>query len=179
LRTLFAGQYLEALQVPLWLGAVDPDTGEEVVLGAGPLVDALEASLGLCGFGSGTRRQGRPLLEGSVLNPLPLRFVREMGADVVVAVAPDPALAFAAADRRAPVGRRRAPLHLAMLTLRLAAQRLAAASVEAADVLITPSLPGGTGSGRTLFQAGRAAAVEASARIRALQSARLRQPPAS
>jgi NTE family protein len=176
LRSLFGGQYLEGLQVPLWLGAVDPDTGEEVVLGAGPLVEALEASLGLYGFGRGSRRQGRPLLEASVLNPLPLRFLREMGADVVVAVAPDPAIGFAAApERRAPVGRRRAPLHLATLTLRLAAQRLAAASVEAADVLITPRAARAPGGG-ALFQAGRAAAVEASARIAALQAARLRQP---
>jgi NTE family protein len=176
LRSLFAGQYLEGLQVPLWLGAVDPDTGEEVVLGAGPLVEALEASLGLYGFGRAGRRAGRPLLEASVLHPLPLRFLREMGADVVAAVAPDPAIAFAAApDRRAPVGRR-APLHLAMLTLRLAAQRLAASSVEAADVLITPRAARAPGGGRALFQAGRAAAAEASPRIAALQAARLRQP---
>jgi CRP-like cAMP-binding protein/predicted acylesterase/phospholipase RssA len=177
LRSLFAGQSVEGLQVPLWLGAVDPDTGEDVVLGAGPLVEALEASLGLSGFGRDSRHQGRPLLEASVLHPLPLRFVREMGADVVVAVAPDPASAFAAAaERRAPVGRRRAPLHLAMLTLRLAAQRLAATSVEAADVLITPHVARATAGGRARFQAGREAASAAAPRVAALQAARLRQP---
>jgi hypothetical protein len=63
-----------------------------------------------------------------------------------------------------------------MQTLRLAAHRLAALSVETADVVIAPS--GSGDRGRALYQRGRLAAVQAASRIAALQTARSGRPVA-
>jgi hypothetical protein len=57
-----------------------------------------------------------------------------------------------------------------MQTLRLAAHRLAALSVETSDVVIAPS--GAGDRGRALFQHGRLAAVQAAPHIAALQAAK-------
>jgi NTE family protein len=170
LRTLFGSTLLETLQVPLWIVASDADTGDEVVLRSGPVSRALEASLGLRASASRLVRPGRPLLDSSVLNPIPVQLLREMGADVAVAIAPPLVLARGGAEPT--VGRgRRARLVLALQTLRLAGQRLASSSIESADVVIT--LPVGGESGRLLFERGRDAAFQAAPQILARQATRL------
>jgi NTE family protein len=179
LRTIFGNTELGSLQVPLWLSAADADTGEEVVLREGRVVDALEATIGLPGLLPSRRQQGRALVDGSVITPLPLRLAREMGADVLVAVSggPQPQLN-ALARRRRGGGRRQAPLRLALLTLRLSSYNLAATSAEMADLVITPSLGGlpNAGRGRPLIEQGRVAAAAAAPRIAELQAIRLRPP---
>jgi NTE family protein len=178
LRTLFGRTPLESLHVPLWVVATDADTGDEVVLRSGPLASALEASLGLRQETPGHVGRGRPLLDSSVVNPVPVRLAREMGADIVVAVATSPRPSITATEPRGGLsrGRRGSPQELAMQTLRLAAHRLAALSVETADVVIAPS--GSGDRGRALYQRGRLAAVQAASRIAALQTARSGRPVA-
>jgi CRP-like cAMP-binding protein/predicted acylesterase/phospholipase RssA len=181
LRTYFGGLDFEDLYVPLGLTAADADTGVEVVLRSGSLVDALEATIGLPALA--TRRlgeAGRLLVDGSVVRPVPLQVAREMGADVTVAVAggPRPSAAALGRRRRVPLGRRQAPLRMAMLALRLAAHRLAIVSAERSDLVIAVPTAGATSDARgsVLFDLGRAAAVEAAPRIAALQAERLRPP---
>jgi NTE family protein len=175
LRSLLGSTPLETQQVPLWVVAADADTGEEVVLHTGPLADALEAGLGLHQADRGRARRRRALLDSSVLNPVPVQLAREMGADVVVAVTAGPRPTAVAAPPRGPraLGRRGAPLQLAMQTVRLAAHRLTVLSAESTDVLIAPAAP--REGGHALFEQERAAAIQAVPQIRALQAARLRR----
>jgi NTE family protein len=66
--------------------ATDLITGEEVVLSKGVLADALRASMSVPGVFAPVRIDGRLLVDGGMSNNLPVSVVREMGADIVIAV---------------------------------------------------------------------------------------------
>jgi NTE family protein len=62
----------EELVVPLRVVATDLDTGEEVVFGSGPLQPALMASAALPGIYPPVRHDGRTLVDGAVVDTVPL-----------------------------------------------------------------------------------------------------------
>jgi NTE family protein len=74
------------LQIPFRAVATDLVTGEEVVLSDGSLTDSLRASMSVPGVFDPVRIGGRILVDGGLANNLPVSVVREMGADVVIAV---------------------------------------------------------------------------------------------
>jgi NTE family protein len=76
----------DQLHIPLALVAVDLISGKEVVLQSGVVADAIRATLSLPGVFAPYLVDGRLLVDGGVLNNLPADVVREMGADVVVAI---------------------------------------------------------------------------------------------
>jgi NTE family protein len=75
-------------QLPISFRAVATDlvTGEMVVLSDGSLPDALRASMSVPGIFAPVRLNGRLLVDGGMSNNLPVDVVREMGADIVIAV---------------------------------------------------------------------------------------------
>jgi len=76
----------EELEIPLALMAVDLQTGEEVALTEGSVVEAVRATISMPGVFVPVYRDGRVLVDGGILNNLPADVVRRMGADVVIAV---------------------------------------------------------------------------------------------
>jgi len=74
------------LPIPFRAVATDLVTGEEVVLSQGSLPDALRASMSVPGVFAPVRHEGRMLVDGGMSNNLPVSVVREMGADIVIAV---------------------------------------------------------------------------------------------
>jgi len=74
--------------LPMKFGAVATDlyTGEEIWLREGPFMSAVRASSGLPGLLAPTWHVGRWLIDGGVVNPLPVSLCRALGADVVIAV---------------------------------------------------------------------------------------------
>jgi len=76
----------DQLQLPLALVAVDLETGEEVIIREGSVVEGVLATTALPIVFPPLRWQGRLLVDGGVLNPVPFDVVRQMGADRVVAV---------------------------------------------------------------------------------------------
>ena len=76
----------DELKIPLALMAVDLETGEEVILRSGRVVDAVRATISLPGVFAPVRLNDWLLVDGGVLNNLPADIVREMGADIVIAV---------------------------------------------------------------------------------------------
>ena len=62
----------DELKVPLRVVACDLDTGEEVVFAAGPLEPALLASTALPGLFPPIRHDGRVLVDGAVVDTVPL-----------------------------------------------------------------------------------------------------------
>lgn len=74
------------LRVPLGLVAVDLLQAEAVVLRNGSVVEAVRATISLPGIFAPLRAGDRLLVDGGVLNNLPVDVVREMGADVVIGV---------------------------------------------------------------------------------------------
>lgn len=75
----------EDLKTPLYIVAADIFTGEEVVFDSGPLADAIRASLSLPVLVDPWQHQGRYLVDGGIVNPLPASVLRERGADIVIA----------------------------------------------------------------------------------------------
>ena len=75
-------------QLPVCFGAVATDlyTGEEIWIREGSLINAVRASSGLPGLFAPTWYQDRWLVDGGVVNPLPVSLCRALGADVVIAV---------------------------------------------------------------------------------------------
>lgn len=75
-------------QLPIHFNAVASDlvTGSMVVLQEGNLASAMRASLSVPGFFDPVRSEGRLLIDGGLTRNLPVDVVREMGAEVVIAV---------------------------------------------------------------------------------------------
>ncbi len=74
------------LPIPFACVAVDLRTSDTVVLDAGRLQDALRATMAIPGVFTPVRRGNQVLVDGGVLNNVPADIVKDMGADVVVAV---------------------------------------------------------------------------------------------
>ena len=87
LRDVLGGDLsFDDLKRPLALVAADLETGEEVVIREGPLIDALLATAAVPVLFPPVRCQGRTLVDGGVLNLVPFDVARDMGADQVIAV---------------------------------------------------------------------------------------------
>ena len=76
----------DALGIPFRAVATDLGTGDTVVLDRGDLVEAIRASMSVPGAFAPARVGGRALLDGGVVNNVPVDVARELGADVVIAV---------------------------------------------------------------------------------------------
>jgi NTE family protein len=74
--------------LPVTFGAVATDlyTGEEIWLKEGSMMSAIRASSGLPGLFAPSWHADRWLIDGGVVNPVPVSLCRALGADVVIAV---------------------------------------------------------------------------------------------
>jgi NTE family protein len=90
LLNLYQGQFVQCpfseLHVPFAVVATDLATGQEVWLRDGSVSDAVRASCTVPGLFRPVWRDGRYLVDGSVVNPIPVSLCRAMGAQVVIAV---------------------------------------------------------------------------------------------
>ena len=66
--------------------ATELATGREIWLREGSVIDAVRASIALPGLFTPVERDGRLLVDGGLVNPVPVSLCRAMGADVVIAV---------------------------------------------------------------------------------------------
>lgn len=74
------------LPLPFACVATDLASGREVWLKEGRLSEAVRASIALPGLMTPVLLAGRLLVDGGLLNPVPVTLCRAMGADIVVAV---------------------------------------------------------------------------------------------
>jgi NTE family protein len=78
---------IEDLEIPFACVAAELGTGREVWLREGSLLDACRASIALPGLFAPSRyNPDRLLVDGGVVNPVPVSLARAMGGDVVIAV---------------------------------------------------------------------------------------------
>jgi len=80
---------IEDLQTPFIAVATDMATGREVWLQEGLLADAVRASISIPGVLAPYLLNGRWLLDGGLINPVPTSASRALGADVTIAVNPN------------------------------------------------------------------------------------------
>jgi NTE family protein len=86
LREHLGPSNIEDTAVPLQTVATDLRNGDEVVLARGSLVEAVRASIAVPGIFTPVVHDGRLLVDGGLINPVPVNIVRRMGARHVVAV---------------------------------------------------------------------------------------------
>lgn len=77
----------DELPTPFRCVATDLKKGREVVFDRGPLFDALRASMSLPGLFAPVQMGDMTLVDGGLLNNIPVDVVKKMGADIVIAVA--------------------------------------------------------------------------------------------
>lgn len=75
----------EELKIPLHISATDFQSGKEVVFSSGDLLSAVRASMAVPGIFSSVERDGKRLVDGGLVNPLPCSLIRE-DCDVMIAV---------------------------------------------------------------------------------------------
>jgi len=122
----------DRLAIPFRALAADLATGDEVVLDSGELSRAIRASMSIPGVFPPVEMGERILVDGGVLNNLPVEATRAMGADVIIAV-----------DVGTPLRTKEklgSMTGIAFQALSLAGQRRVESQKLDADILLDPDL---------------------------------------
>jgi NTE family protein len=159
---------IEKLKKPFGAVATDLNSGLPVLFQRGNTGLAVRASSAVPGLFQPVRINEHLYVDGGLVSPVPVRFVREMGADLVIAVniSSQPEVQAASSS-----------LEVLMQTFTIMGQSLNYFELKTADIVIKPDLPGMKGSdfaGRNLaILAGERAAMaimpELKQKIRSMQ----------
>ena len=85
-RDAYGDRRIEDMKIPLFLTATDFQTGEQVVLSRGSVVDALRASVAIPFIFRPWEIDGRLLIDGFMSDPLPVGVAMREGANIIVAM---------------------------------------------------------------------------------------------
>jgi NTE family protein len=156
IATLIGDVTFDEVEIPLAVVACNVVDGAPVVLNSGSVVEAAVASAAVPGLFAPVERGDMLLVDGGLVDNLPVALARSMGADLVVAVDVNPAC-------RVP----RKPENFRELmesTMDIMGRSNKAVSRHDADLLVQPSTEkfGTWDFGRVdeIYDAGRAAALE-------------------
>lgn len=86
LATEFCVETYEDMLKPFASVATDLYTGREVVFNSGPIGDTIQASCAIPALFAPVAHGDRWLVDGAVVNPVPVNLCRQLGADFVIAV---------------------------------------------------------------------------------------------
>ncbi|MEN8850179.1 MAG: patatin-like phospholipase RssA [Glaciecola sp.] len=82
----FSAENFEDMDKPFAITATDLYSGREIVFQSGPVVNAVRASCSIPALFAPVQYENRWLVDGAVVNPVPVNLCRRMGADFVIAV---------------------------------------------------------------------------------------------
>jgi len=74
------------LKIPFTAVATDIETGAKVILNQGSVTKAVRASISIPGIFTPVKYQDYYLVDGGVVDPVPVDVVQKMGADIIIAV---------------------------------------------------------------------------------------------
>lgn len=86
LTDLFLDRTFESLTIPLAIPAVDINQSREVVFTQGLVLPAILATIAVPGLFAPIEIREHRLVDGGILNNLPVNLARQMGAEIVIAV---------------------------------------------------------------------------------------------
>ena len=86
LKEDFCAETFDEMAIPFACVATDLYSGKEVVFNEGEIGDAIQASCAIPALFSPVEHEGRWLVDGAVVNPVPVNQCRQLGADFVIAV---------------------------------------------------------------------------------------------
>jgi NTE family protein len=161
-NTQVAGTLIENMPLPLGIVATDLQSGQGVLFRRGDTGVAVRASSAVPAVFLPVRINNREYVDGGLVSPVPVRYAREMGAEVVVGVD----------ISSAPEGNPSAdPLQILLQTFAIMGKSINSWELRDADVVVRPALAG-MGSGdftgkQRAINAGRAAMQAALPQLRA------------
>lgn len=169
LKRLFGEARLEESPLPLAIQAADLLTGEKVVLRRGPVWQAVLASLAIPGLFPPVPWEGRLLVDGDVVEKVPVRAAKALFPKVVAVDVSNPP----------PKEPPRTALEAALLAGEASRRRLKALALREADLVLAldPPFPIGTFDHEKLplvYELGQKRARERLKEVQALARVRLR-----
>jgi len=86
LRRFIGDVQFHELDIPLSCVATDIITGDEIVINHGKVLDAVRASISIPLIFTVVKKDNRYLVDGGLVNPVPVSVAKQMGADFIIAV---------------------------------------------------------------------------------------------
>lgn len=86
IRSQTAGKPIEAMRLPLGIVAADLKSGQPVLFRRGDPGTAVRASSAVPAVFEPVKMEGHEYIDGGAVSPVPVRFARQMGADLIIAV---------------------------------------------------------------------------------------------
>ena len=153
-REQTGGKLIEQMRLPLGIVATDLDTGAPVLFQRGDAGLAVRASSAVPAVFQPVKIGTREYVDGGLVSPVPVRFARQMGAEVVVAVD------ISAVPEGQPTGD---AMRMLLQTFAIMSRSINQFELKDADVVLRPGLAG-VGSAdftarKRAVEAGRAAAL--------------------
>jgi NTE family protein len=163
------GLRIEQMRIPLGIVATDLDNGEPILFQRGDPGIAVKASGAVPAVFQPVRIGSREYVDGGLVAPVPVRFARQMGAELVIAVD------ISAVPDGSPTGD---AMRMLLQTFAIMARSINAFELREADVLLRPRLPQVSGADfsarKRAIQAGREAALAQLPAIRERLAAKTR-----
>jgi NTE family protein len=138
LKSIIGDISFSDLKIPLACVATDISSGEEVVINDGSVLEGVRASISVPVIFTAVKRGDRYLVDGGLVNPVPVSTVRQMGADLVIAVNVIPPMGVRIQSTKT----KEPSIFQAMLhSLYISTYSLVRSNLAGADIIIEPRLP--------------------------------------
>lgn len=149
------GRLIEDMQLPLGILATDLNSGQGVLFQRGDTATAVRASSAVPAIFQPVRIAGREYVDGGLVSPVPVRYARQMGAELVIAVD------ISSAPEANPAGD---GFQILMQTFTIMGKSINSLELKDAEVVVRPALNGVSsadfGARRRAIQAGRVAMLQ-------------------
>ncbi|MBC7480814.1 MAG: patatin-like phospholipase family protein [Rhizobacter sp.] len=163
------GRNIEQMRMPLGIVATDLDSGEAILFQRGDPGVAVRASSAVLAVFQPVRIGLREYVDGGLVSPVPVRFARQMGAELVIAVD------ISAAPEGSATGD---AMRMLLQTFSIMGRSINHFELRDADVVLRPRLAGVSGTDfsarKRSIQAGREAALAQLPALRERIAARTR-----
>ncbi|HJV59541.1 MAG TPA: patatin-like phospholipase family protein [Albitalea sp.] len=168
-RDATGGRTIEKMPLPLGIVATDLNSGQPILFQLGDTGLAVRASSAVPAVFQPVRIGTHEYVDGGLVSPVPVRFARQMGAQLVVAVD------ISAAPDGNPTGD---PMRMLLQTFAIMGRSINNFELRDADVVLRPKLPDVSSTDFTArkhsIQAGRDAALAALPQLKAAIAAKTR-----
>jgi NTE family protein len=148
------GKMIEQMRLPLGIVATDLDSGAPILFQRGDPGMAVRASSAVPAVFQPVKIGGREYVDGGLVSPVPVRFARQMGAELVIAVD------ISAAPEGNPTGD---VMRMLLQTFAIMGRSINSFELKEADVVMRPQLVGFSSADFSLraksIQAGREVAT--------------------
>ena len=164
------GQLIETFPMPLGIVATDLQSGQSILFQRGDTGTAVRASSAVPAVFQPVAIGGREYVDGGLVSPVPVRYARQMGAELVLAVDIS-----SAPEANLPSS----TLQILLQTFTIMGKSINSFELKEADLVVRPALASTSGadfsSRRRSVEAGRAAMLQSlpQLRLKMIELARL------